>query len=433
MERRSFIKKAGLATAGLIAMPSILPAGRLFAPTGARKVNHVVFCLFAGGIRNYESVQQNDGNLMTSLLSGNKSISADIANSMAALPPPVLTTPLQTQATLFKEFRYDDGPLGHFNGHTTALTGQYTNSSLNLRERPASPTIFEMYRKHSGPSNSPLNAWWVSHSNNLYPILNYSNYPGYGPIYGANQISPTQFFNFNNANVLNAKKQFSSVHKEEQDKMRKFLNNNFGGGLSQNVGFQNSQEEQLQLDTWVDTMVTKIKNGQHNNPWGVPGFMSNDMFNVFYAEEILKAFKPELLVVNMFDVDVCHTNFTGYCNSLRRADYSVGRLWQTIQNTPGLADDTLLIVAPEIGRNGVPNSLRDENGRAALDHTNGDPVSKEIFCMIAGPNNVVNQNKVVSQVFGKSVDIVPTIADALGFYNDVSGLLPGQVLQEAFV
>jgi hypothetical protein len=432
MERRSFLKKASLATAGMITMPSILPSGRLFAATGSRKVNHVVFCLFAGGIRNYESVQQNDGNLMPSLLNGTKSISADIAGSMSALPSSVLSSPLQTQGTLFTEFRYDDGPLGHFNGHTTAITGQYTNSSLNLRERPEYPTIFELYRKHSGSSNSALNSWWVSHSNNLYPILNYSNYPGYGPLYGANQISPTNFFNANNANVLSEKSQFSSVHAEEQDQMRSFLNNNFGGGLIQNTGFENNPAEQAQLEQWIDHMVGQIKSGAHNNPWNVPGFMSNDMFNVFYAEEVLKAFEPELLVVNMFDVDICHSDFSRYCDNLRKADYAVGRLWQTIQNTPGLANDTLLIVAPEIGRNGTPNSIVDQNGRAALDHTNGDPVSKEIFCLLAGPPGVVNQNKLVSQTGGRSIDIVPTIADALGFYNDVSGLLPGQVLQDAF-
>ena len=36
-------------------MPYILPGGRLFARTASRRVNHVVFCLFAGGVRNIES------------------------------------------------------------------------------------------------------------------------------------------------------------------------------------------------------------------------------------------------------------------------------------------------------------------------------------------------------------------------------------------
>jgi hypothetical protein len=59
--------------------------------------------------------------------------------------------------------------------------------------------------------------------------------------------------------------------------------------------------------------------------------MNGDMYNIFFAEEILKQFKPELLVVNMQGVDICHSNFTQYANNLRKADYAVAHLWQTIQ------------------------------------------------------------------------------------------------------
>ena len=45
MKRRSFIKKTAIAGAGIIGMPYILPSGRLFASTGSRLVNHVVFVL----------------------------------------------------------------------------------------------------------------------------------------------------------------------------------------------------------------------------------------------------------------------------------------------------------------------------------------------------------------------------------------------------
>ena len=45
----------GLTTGTTLAAPYILPSGRLFAATGARKANHVVVCLFAGGVRSLES------------------------------------------------------------------------------------------------------------------------------------------------------------------------------------------------------------------------------------------------------------------------------------------------------------------------------------------------------------------------------------------
>lgn len=432
MKRRDFIKKAGLA-AGALTLPYVLPGGTLFAPTGSRKVNHVVFCLFAGGVRNWESVHKNEGNLMPGMLNGSEIISSDIAAGMPNLGSLPLSSPLQNFGTLFREFRYENGPTGHFNGHTTAITGQYTNSSLSLLERPEFPTIFEMYRKHTDPSASALNSWWITHSNNLYPILNYSNYPGYGPLYGANQISPGSFFSYENAELLINKSNFKEQNTELRDEMRQFFNYSFGAPSAAQTGLKNTASDTALINTWIDKMIQKGLTGQLQNPWQVPGGMTGDMINVYFAEEILKQFGPELLVVNMFGVDVCHTNFTSYCHNLARADYAVAHLWNTIQNTPGLANDTLLIVAPEIGRNGTPNNILDVNGRPALDHTNGDPVSKEIFCLIAGPPSVVHQGKVLSNQVGESVDIVPTIAHALGFDNEVSGLLPGRVLNEAFV
>ena len=61
-------------------------------------------------------------------------------------------------------------------------------------------------------------------------------------------------------------------------------------------------------------------------------------------------------------------------------------------------------------------------------------MSREIFCMMLGhqtdvgvlSNNVVNTS-------GESIDVVPTIANILGFDNDIpGGLLNGRVLNEAF-
>ncbi len=432
MNRREFIKKSALAT-GAFTLPYVLPAGRLFAPTGSRKVNHVVFCLIAGGIRNWESVHKNDGNLMPNLLNGSESISSDIANSMSALGTNPMSSPLQNFGTLYREFRYNQGPTGHFNGHTTAITGQYTDNSLSLLDRPQWPTIFELYRKHNSPSMSALNSWWVTHTNNLYPILNYSEDPNYGPAFGANQISPTDFFSPQTGQFIVNKTNFPAGNEAVRKDMRRFFNQNFGMPISESTGVKNAPEDAARIDAWLDSIIQRGLNGELDNPWNVPSGMNGDMMNVFFAEEILKEFKPELMVVNMFGVDVCHADFSSYCNNLRRGDWAVGHLWNTIQQTPGLANDTILVVAPEIGRNENHNGIFDGNGRGALDHTTGDAVSKEIFCLVAGPPGVVNQGKVISNVEGESIDIAPTIANILGFDNEMPGMLPGSVLNQAFV
>ena len=95
-----------------------------------------------------------------------------------------------------------------------------------------------------------------------------------------------------------------------------------------------------------------------------------------------------------------------------------------------------MICIPEHGRNLQPNTLADNNGLFAYDHTS-DENSRDVFALIVGPPDKVNQGQVLgssSNSVGESIDIVPTIANILGFDTEMpSGLLPGRVLSEAFV
>lgn len=441
MDRRKFIKQSLLATAGATAFPYILPSGRLFASTGIRKADHVVFCLFAGGVRNFESVHKVDGNLMPHILTGSESISPDIAAGMDFLPS-LSGTPLQTMGTLFKEFRYNQGPTGHFNGHTTAMTGVYTTTDLNIKQPPVNPTIFEYYRKHNSPSMSALNSWWVSNALGPYPSLNYSIDSNYGALYGANYVQPSSLISEAAYNALGNPKNFSSSEYTASGKIKSILNNNFGSQYQAgDAGVENTSEDAATLSAFINASYASAMSGGYNDPWGVGASnMNNDMRNVFFAENIITTFKPELLVVNMQDVDVCHSDFTQYCNNLRKASYALAHLWQTIQNTPGMANNTVLIAAPEHGRNETANTLMDAYGRFALDHTgelvNGRALSREIFCLMLGPTGVIKQNQLYSTEMGESIDIVPTIADILGFYDEIPLSYRnrmGSVLTQAYV
>ena len=443
MKRRNFIKKIGLAGAGTFIVPYILPSGRLFAASGTRKANHVVFCMFAGGVRNLESVHKADGNLMRNTLNGNESISTDILPGMTNLPAPT-STPLQNYGTLFKEFRYNNGPTGHFNGHTVAITGAYTTTDLNLKERPANPTVFEYYRKHNSPSTTALNSWWISDTLGPYPALNYSKDLNYGPLYGGNYIQPLSIINYNSNNnsfngydLLGTPRMFSAAEANSNVKLKLLLDNNFktSGISSLDAGPTNNQIDREKLNIFLNTLLNEAKIGVYNNPWGISTPMNSDMYNIFFTEKVIKEFKPELTVVNMQGIDIGHSNFTQYCDNIRKADFALWHLWQTIQSTPGMANDTVLIVAPEIGRNASPNSIIDNFGRYALDHTS-DQSSREIFCLIAGPNNIVKQGAVITSETGESIDIVPTICEILGYYQDIPLSYRnrmGSTLNEAFV
>jgi hypothetical protein len=434
MNRRQFLRNMGLA-AGAATLPFILPTGSLFARTGSRRVNHVVFCLFAGGVRNIESVhQQEGGNLMPALLAGAPSQ----VPGLDPVPASPFAQPLQRQGTLLKEFRYAQGPTGHFNGHTVAITGQYTDTGLNLRQHPSAPTLFEYYRKHNAPEATALNAWWIANMLGPYPALNFSQHPGYGPQYGGNFIAPTQLMGQEVIPHLGEAKVFHPEERQRADRLRDFMNANFDNtSTATSLGVVNSPAEADRLKAFIQRLYDQGAQGQYNNPLGMSqAFANNDVYNILFAEEILKTFKPELTVVNMQDVDVCHQNFTQYCNNLRKADYAVAHLWHTIQQIPEMANDTVLIIAPEHGRNKAPNSLQDAYGKYAIDHTS-DPTSREIFCMALGPSHVIRQDVVEGtpdNPVGESIDVVPTIARLLGFDVDLpGGLVPGQPLEPILV
>ena len=433
MKRRDFLKKSALATAGVFAAPYILPSGRLFAASGLRRVNHVVFCLYAGGVRNLESVHMNDGNLMTNMFNGGGSISSDIAAGMESLPSSPLAMPLQNYGTLFKEFRYSAGPTGHYNGHTVALTGNYVDVDLNLRQHPSKPTIFEYYRKHNTPQQSAMNSWWVANTLGPYPALNYSSAADYGASYGANFIAPTSLISPQGYDVLGNPRNLSSAEEAASVNMRGFVNGMFNRSYADgSAGVVNNEADSALLQQFISSLYANAQNPTWLNSWNAGlNVMNNDMFNILFAEEIIRTFKPELLVVNMQDVDVCHFNFTNYANNLRKADFAVAQLWKTIQSTPGMQDDTVLIIAPEHGRNFQTNTSVDAFGRRALDHTapndpnfSGDPnlkMAREIFCLVVGPSSVVNQGQVINTVMGESTEIVPAISELLGFESAISG------------
>lgn len=439
MNRRSFLKKASLLAAGLAAGPYIFPSGSLFARTSSRKARKVVLCLFAGGVRILESIQQSEGNLMPAMLVGSSAPSSDIAHSFDPVPQSPLPQPLQQYGTLFKQFSYAQGPTGHYQGHMTALIGRYVDNSISLRARPPFPTIFEYYLKHQAPDQSALQAWWISNSLGTHQLLNYSSASGYGSALGANHLAPNTIINETGRQLLGG--MIEQMHPElvQIDAMRSFLDRNFKvpGGQSLNA-LRNSPEDQERLQNFLNDLYRRQGAGEFNDPWGAGRAFYNDMRTVFFAEQVLETFKPELMVVNMEGVDICHNNFTEYCNNLRKADFAVAHLWDFIQKTPGMANETVLVIAPEIGRNLEPNTIRDSNGRLAIDHT-GDEMSRQIFCLVVGPPHIIKQGQIIDQALGddglpyQSVDLAATVAYALGFDTAISGMIEGRPLREAFV
>lgn len=443
INRRKFVRNAVIASAGAIAAPYILPSGRLFAATGSRLVDHVVFVLFAGGIRNQESVKQmyltnqpnynTSGNVMENLLTGAAPSNDYIYNPWSKILP----NSLASQGALFPEMRYASGPTGHYNGHTVAMTGVYTDTGLNLNINPKSPTIFEYYRKHSDPAKSALNAWWISEGLGPYPSLNYSQDPDYGALYGANYIRPATIFGDLGQKLYSDASYFQPDEVARLEKISTFLNASFEKDVQDLPGIINSRDDKEQIKKFFIDILNGKSPIEYALPPGEPlSELTGDLINVSAAWKVLDQFAPELTVINTFNLDVCHSDFTKHIQFLHKADYGIGWLWDKIQSHPQMANNTVMICMPEHGRNADSNNLVDSRGNFAYDHT-GDQNSREIFGLMAGPSSVINQNSsfgTASDPKGESIDIVPTIAHILGFDSAIpSGKLSGRVLNEAFV
>ena len=327
MKRRTFIKKVGAVTAGVVAAPYILPSGRLFASTGTRLANHVVYVVFGGGIRNQESIGQQylanqgmvtQGNLMENMLTGAAPSSNIIYNQWA----PILSTSLADQGTLLKKVRYSTGNTGHYNAHAVAMTGSYISTGLNVNVNPDVPTIFEFYRKHTDPTKNAINAWWLSEALGPYPSLNYSKHPLYGSGYGANYMNANSLFtSLSDTYLSNAK----NYHPDELGKittMNNFLNNNFKnvGGSS---GVNNTEEDRELIKQFILDSIDGFESGMAEvaTPGNNYSLLTGDLGNISAAWRVLDTFAPELMVVNTSNLDVCHDNFTGYIDFLHKADY----------------------------------------------------------------------------------------------------------------
>lgn len=427
MKRRDFIKKGGLAALGLGISPYILPAGTWSAPTGKRIANHVVFCLFAGGIRNLESLQKKEGNLMPGILHGNESVNSEIADGIDPLPKFELEA-LEKFGTLYTDFRYKSTKTIHFTAHASAIMGTYSNNT-ELMKPLNFPSVFEYYRRFNSPAMSAINAWWVSDQAGPFTYLNYSDVIGFGPQFGANMIQPTTLF----TRSLNGEVSLSDSQMQHISDLQAFFNKHaqVDPRLLNKSQIENTYADRIRIEKLIIELNNRFKSHDFS-PWNTGRAANEDIATMYTATEIIKKFQPELLLVNMQHSDIGHSNFTKYCSNLRKADFAVRQLWETIQNTPGMKDDTILIIAPEFGRNLKPNTLRDEFGRLAVDHT-GDEMSQKIFCMIVGPPSKVNQSLRVSER-GETIDLAPTILKILGVDIPPSdSFLKGRFLEEAFV
>ncbi|MEE2699947.1 MAG: hypothetical protein VYD71_01110 [Bacteroidota bacterium] len=432
MKRRNFIKKTVLGSAAAISIPYILPAGRLFAQSGAKLADHVVFVAFAGGLRQQESVLQrylddsqqypSAGNIMYNMFNGappnDKIVYGTTQVVQGDTPiPKILNQTFESQGTLFREV--NSSFVGHYGGLNTLLTGNYLYSQ-GLRNKPTMPTIFEYLRRYTG--EKATKCWYVGNGiGNSIPLLDYSTHAEYGSRFGANFLAPTITFgsdgekHLKNAKIYHPEDELAPMYK-----MKYFLDNVWYSQGKTLPSIGNTEEEKAEIKQFIADMFVKKEAGAI----AFPPVGGGDNATIGYACEVIKRFKPTLTVVYLSSVDSCHANFSSYLRNIHASDHGTAHLWDFIQTqVPEMAGNTAMIIMPEHGRNDEANGIIDQNAFWAYDHS--DANSRRIFGMMAGPS--IDANLSVgseSNQIGDIVNVAPTIAEILGFKNEMlsSGL-----------
>jgi len=331
--------------------------------------------------------------------------------------PQILSQTLKQQGTLFQEVKSSHA--GHYGGMNALLQGN-TLFSQGLRQKPLHPTIFEYTRRHLGTAASKT--WFVGNGiGNSTPLMNYSEHPSYGADYGANFLAPNITFgsqgleHLSNAKIYHPEEELDPIYQ-----MKYFLDSNFEnvGGTIESI--HNTEDEKQDIKEFMRQMYSL--GGNIARP---PVSDNGDLNTVGYACEVMKWFKPTLTVVNLGAVDACHSNYTDYLKALHRADHAVGHMWNVIQSQiPEMANNTVMLVTPECGRNLESNPIKDQNDWFAFDHS--DVNTQRVFTQMVGPS--VPSGLVVGgpgNQIGETADNAPTIAEILGFKQDVmnSGLI----------
>jgi arylsulfatase A-like enzyme len=136
----------------------------------------------------------------------------------------------------------------------------------------------------------------------------------------------------------------------------------------------------------------------------------------------MREFGPRLLLVNFWDMDVAHWgSYSLYLQAITRTDRLVGMLWEEIQSNGRYKNNTVMLVLPELGRDGDMNTA---NG--FLNHRSGDASCRNMWLLALGAG--VPKTEIERPVY--HVDVCSTAAELLGVKTPEIG---GKPIREILV
>jgi hypothetical protein len=287
------------------------------------------------------------------------------------------------------------GVLSHFNSTASIVTGNWQRVDDFGFQTPASPTLFEYFRKGAGAA--PMAAWIIA-TNKSFASMGASAVSTWGQPYGANVVLPKQL-------LLEAVKEVirkrPSGGVADRENVRRQLEGILSEGY-EGVGWTIFKGGR-QLDEHVRETLTRSLVEYINGPEAPT---SGDELTFFITREVMREFAPRLLLVNFWDMDVAHWGaYSLYLQAINRTDRLTGMLWDAVQADPRYKEKTTLLILPELGRDGDANTA---NG--FLNHRSGDASCRNMWMLAMGSG--VRPGETERPIY--HVDVAATAASLLG-------------------
>jgi hypothetical protein len=378
LTKRRFLQLAGLSIA-----PRILPK-RLWAatrqPQAARKV---IIVTFGGGVRYSETFAPEGVRNIPRLVE------------------------MKPKGLFFKSCT-NAGVLSHYNSTGSILTGNWQRVDDFGFQPPATPTIFEYYRKQTGAG--PMDAWAIA-TNKSFSLIGSGADRSLGQPYGANVVLPKQLLLEAVEGVVKRNSGAGVANRENVLQHLETILSEGYEGVGWTIFKAGGQLDRTVRDTLTHALVEYIN--------GPEAPSSGDELTFFIAREVMREFSPRLMLVNFWDMDVAHWgSYSLYLQAITKTDRLTGMLWEEIQSNPSYKDRTTMLVLPELGRDGDINA---SNG--FLNHRSGDPSCRNMWLLAMGAGAA--SGEIERPVF--HVDLAATAAELLGFK---AGEITGRPLRE---
>ena len=379
LTKRRFLQLAGLSIAPRI-LPQRLWAAATRQSQAARKV---IIVTFGGGVRYSETFSPEGVRNIPRLVE------------------------MKPKGLFFKSCT-NAGVLSHYNSTGSILTGNWQRVDDFGFQPPATPTIFEYYRKQTGAG--PMDAWAIA-TNKSFSLIGSGADRSLGQPYGANVVLPKQLLLEAVEGVVKKNTGAGVANRENVLQHLETILSEGYEGVGWTIFKAGGQLDRTVRDTLTHALVEYIN--------GPEAPSSGDELTFFIAREVMREFSPRLMLVNFWDMDVAHWgSYSLYLQAITKTDRLTGMLWEEVQSNPSYKDRTTMLVLPELGRDGDINTA---NG--FLNHRSGDPSCRNMWLLAMGAG--ASPGEFERPVF--HVDLAATTAELLGFK---AGEITGRPIRE---